>query len=92
MEYVLHVLAMFCLYSILATSFNLLVGFSGMFALSHAALYAIGAYTTAIVTTKLGVPFPVDIIASVLMAAVISAVLFDIDAGDASVHRKSGPE
>ncbi|TKW65473.1 MAG: branched-chain amino acid ABC transporter ATP-binding protein/permease [Paracoccus denitrificans] len=75
MEYIYHIAVLFCLYGILTISFNLLVGFSGMFALSHAALYAIGAYTTAIVTTKLGVPFPVDIIASVLMAAVISAVI-----------------
>ncbi|MGA0539549.1 ABC transporter permease subunit [Neotabrizicola sp. VNH66] len=75
MEYIYHIAVLFCLYGILTISFNLLVGFSGMFALSHAALYAIGAYTTAILTTKLGVPFPLDMIASVLVAAVISAVI-----------------
>ena len=57
MEYVLHVLAMFCLYSIIATSFNLLVGFGGLFALSQAALYALGAYATAIGAGTLGLPF-----------------------------------
>lgn len=75
MEYLYHVAVLFCLYAILTVSFNLLVGYAGMFALSHAALYAIGAYTTAILTTGLGVPFPVDMIASVMMAALISTVI-----------------
>jgi ABC-type branched-subunit amino acid transport system permease subunit/ABC-type branched-subunit amino acid transport system ATPase component len=74
-DYIYHIAVLVCLYSILATSFNLLVGFAGLFALSHAALYAIGAYTTAIVTTKLGLPFPVPLIASVLLAAVISGLI-----------------
>src|SRR3546814_14478888 len=44
------------LYAILATSFNVVIGLSGLFALSHAAFYPIGAYTTAILTTASGVP------------------------------------
>ncbi|MAS45254.1 MAG: branched-chain amino acid ABC transporter permease [Rhodobacteraceae bacterium] len=75
MEYVLHVLAMFCLYSILATSFNLLVGFGGLFALSQAALYALGAYATAIGAGTLGLPFPIPLIMSVVVAAVMSALI-----------------
>ena len=58
MDYVLHILIMTCLYVILATSFNLLIGFAGLFALSQAAFYACGAYATAILTTSLGLPFP----------------------------------
>ncbi len=49
MDYLLHVLVMVCLYAILASSFNLLIGFAGLFALSQAAFYALGAYTAAIV-------------------------------------------
>ena len=37
MEYALHVLVMVCIYGILATSFNLLVGFAGLFAMAEAA-------------------------------------------------------
>jgi len=37
MDYVLHVLVMVSLYAILASSFNLLIGYAGLFALSHAA-------------------------------------------------------
>ncbi len=36
MDYLLHILVMVALYAILAGSFNLLIGFSGLFALSHA--------------------------------------------------------
>ncbi len=75
MEYIYHVAVLFCLYAILATSFNLLVGFAGLFALSHAALYAIGAYTTAILTTTLGLPFPVPLVASILFAALLSILI-----------------
>ncbi len=75
MEYLYHIGVMVCLYAILATSFNLLVGFAGLFALSHAALYAIGAYGTAIVTTSLGWPFPLPLIVSVVAAAALSAAI-----------------
>lgn len=76
MDYFYHIAVLVCLYAILATSFNLLVGFAGLFALSHAAFYAIGAYTTAIVTTKLGlVAFPIPLIASVLVAGIISGLV-----------------
>jgi ABC-type branched-subunit amino acid transport system permease subunit/ABC-type branched-subunit amino acid transport system ATPase component len=68
-DYLLHVLVMVCLYVVLATSFNLLIGFAGLFALSHAAFYAIGAYVTAILAAKVGLPFPVPLIAAALFAA-----------------------
>ncbi len=44
------------IYAILALSLNLIVGHSGLFNLGHAAFYAIGAYTAAIINTKFQVP------------------------------------
>lgn len=67
MELVLHIGVMICLYAILATSFNLLIGFSGLFAFGHATFYALGAYTTAILAQRLHLPFPLPLIASVLV-------------------------
>jgi branched-chain amino acid transport system permease protein len=75
MDYLLHVLVMVCLYAILASSFNLLIGFAGLFALSHAAFYGIGAYTAAIVVTSLGLPFPLPLIAAVIVAAATSVLI-----------------
>ncbi|MGM0584057.1 MAG: ABC transporter permease subunit [Pseudomonadota bacterium] len=75
MEYLLHIAVMLSLYAILATSFNLLIGFAGLFALSHAAFYALGAYVTAILTVTLGLPFPLPLIAAVVFTAVMSALI-----------------
>lgn len=75
MDYLLHILVMTCLYVVLATSFNLLIGFAGLFALSHAAFYAMGAYVTAILATSLGLPFPVPLLAAVLFAAAVGILV-----------------
>ncbi|HEX6842400.1 MAG TPA: branched-chain amino acid ABC transporter ATP-binding protein/permease [Stellaceae bacterium] len=71
MDYLLHILVMVSLYAILAASFNLLIGFAGLFALSQAAFFGVGAYATAILATRLGLPFPLPIIAGVLLAAAV---------------------
>lgn len=54
---------------ILAVSLNLITGFTGQFSLGHAAFMSIGAYTSAILTAKLGQPFIVAILAAGVAAA-----------------------
>ncbi|GAB1410884.1 branched-chain amino acid ABC transporter permease [Desulfovibrionales bacterium] len=44
------------LYAILALSLNVILGHAGLFHMGHAAFYAIGAYTAAILNTIYGVP------------------------------------
>lgn len=44
------------LYAILALSLNLIVGHAGLFNLGHAAFYAMGAYTAAIINTQFQIP------------------------------------
>ena len=44
------------LYAILALSLNVILGHCGLFHMGHAAFYAIGAYTAAILNTMYGVP------------------------------------
>jgi ABC-type branched-subunit amino acid transport system permease subunit/ABC-type branched-subunit amino acid transport system ATPase component len=73
MDIALHFGVMLCIYSILATSFNLLIGFSGLFAFSHAAFYALGAYATAILAPSLGFPF--TLLAAATVAGVVGASL-----------------
>ncbi len=55
-RYWLEVLNSVGLYAILGLSLNIIVGYGGMFHMGHAAFYAIGAYTTAIISTSYGVP------------------------------------
>ena len=64
----------------LATSWNLLSGFSGYFSFGHAAFYGTGVYTTAVLTTQYGVPFvwtlPVAGLIAAALGAAIGAVVF----------------
>ena len=55
--YIAHYLVMVGIYTILAVSLNLLVGYSGIFSLAHAAVYGIGAYASALVALELGLGF-----------------------------------
>lgn len=44
------------IYAILGLSLNIILGQCGLFHMGHAAFYAVGAYTTAILSTVFGVP------------------------------------
>lgn len=52
--YHLHVLIQAGIFSVLALSLNLLLGYAGQLSLGHAAFFGIGAYATAILTVKAG--------------------------------------
>ena len=72
------------IYSVVAIGLNLLAGYSGQFSLGHAALMAMGAYTSAIVSKALGAHSLfaatgfhvfVGMAAGVTMAAIFGAIL-----------------
>jgi branched-chain amino acid transport system permease protein len=50
--YHLHVLIMAGIFTILALSLNLLLGYTGQLSLGHAAFFGIGAYTSALLTLR----------------------------------------
>ena len=60
---------------ILAVSLNLITGFTGQFSLGHAAFMSVGAYTSAILTAKLGYPFIVGIIGAAIMASIAGIII-----------------
>lgn len=57
------------LYAILGLSLNIIVGYAGLFQLGHAAFYALGAYTAALLNLYLDVPLLLTLPASILVAA-----------------------
>lgn len=63
------------LYAALGISLNLIVGHTGLFNLGHAAFYAIGAYTAAILNTKFQIPMlpliPISGLAAGLFAFIV---------------------
>ena len=67
---------------VLATSWNILSGYSGYFSFGHGAFFGAGMYTTAMLAGSLGVPFLWTLPAAALVAALfglaIGAVVFRV--------------
>jgi ABC-type branched-subunit amino acid transport system permease subunit len=47
LQYVISILTLLLIFAILGLSFNLLIGYSGLFSIAHAAFYGVGAYVAA---------------------------------------------
>ena len=90
-HYYSDLICLFGINIILATSLNLVNGFSGMFSMGHAAFMAVGAYTSALLTISenqksrmdglpvwfqsFTVPFPVALICAGLVAALLALLI-----------------
>jgi branched-chain amino acid transport system permease protein len=68
-DYFIHLLILIGIYSILATSLNIALGYTGLLNLGHVAFFGIGAYTSALLV-KAGFPF----IAAILLAGLFASV------------------
>lgn len=55
MNYLLHILVISGIYVILALSLNLIVGYTGLFAIGHIAFACVGAYTSALLALQVGI-------------------------------------
>jgi branched-chain amino acid transport system permease protein len=60
---------------ILAVSLNLLTGTLGLLSLAHASFYGLGAYISALLAVKLGLPFPVTLLASGVFTALLAGIM-----------------
>ena len=74
-HYAHFLLATILIYTLVAMSLTILIGFAGQISIGHAAFWALGAYTTAILTTRLGLPFFVGVLAGGVVAALVGALL-----------------
>ncbi len=75
MDFWLHVLNMILLFSILGVSLNLLLGYSGLVSMSHAAFFGVGAYAAALTARHLGWPFPLTLLGAVALTTVVAGVV-----------------
>ena len=73
--YWIDVLNIIGIYTLLALSLNIIVGDAGMFNLGHAAFYAVGAYTAAILNTTFHLPVLWLIPVSGLSAGIFALVI-----------------
>ena len=74
-RYFMHILVMAGIFTILTMSWNLLAGYTGQLNLGHAAFYGVGAYTSALLATKLGLSPWLGLPAGGLAAALFGFLL-----------------
>ncbi len=74
-NYVLEVLTNAWLYIVLCLGLNIVVGYAGLLDLGYAAFFAVGAYTTGILTARLGLDFWLTIPAAMLCALVAGVIV-----------------
>lgn len=60
---------------IMSVSLNLINGLTGQFSIGHAGFMAVGAYTSAIITVKLGMDFPIALIVATVSAAFLGFLI-----------------
>ena len=75
MEYLLHILVIAGIYIILTLSLNLIVGYTGLPALGHAAFFAVGAYISALLALNLGISPWIGLIVGASFAALTGVVI-----------------
>jgi branched-chain amino acid transport system permease protein len=83
--YHLQVAVMVGIFALLTLSLNVLSGYAGMISLGHAGFFLIGSYTSAILATRFGAPFPVSLAAAAAVTAA-SGLLLAIPALKLSGH------
>lgn len=75
MEYLIHLAILVALYSILAVSLNLIIGYTGMLSVAHAGFYGLGAYAVGLLTKNLGFNFFSAMLLGILLVGVVSLVI-----------------
>jgi branched-chain amino acid transport system permease protein len=74
-NYLFHLLIMAVIWSILATSLNLVLGYAGLLSLAHGAFFGMGAYTSALLVTKCDWNFWATIPPAMAVAALVGILL-----------------
>lgn len=72
MDFFLHVVNMILLFAMLGVSLNLLLGYSGLVSMAHAAFFGVGAYAAALTARHFGWPFPLTLVAAVAVTALLA--------------------
>jgi branched-chain amino acid transport system permease protein len=74
-EYHIHILQNIGMVCVLAFGLNILFGYTGQISLGHAGIYAIGAYTTALLSVKLGFSPWIGIFCAMVVSALFGLLL-----------------
>lgn len=72
--YVLYILNHVAIATIAAIGLNLLIGYTGLISLGHGAFFGVGAYTAAILVSRVGVPFWFAVLGAGVVTAMVGMV------------------
>jgi ABC-type branched-subunit amino acid transport system permease subunit len=72
---IMRILTMILIWSIVASCWDLIMGYAGIFSFGQVAFYVIGAYSSAILSVSLNVPPIVSIFAAGIITAVIGVII-----------------
>jgi len=75
MEYIYSVLILIGINIIMASSFNLIIGYGGLISIAHPIFFALAGYCSAILSMHYGVPIPMAIVAGALFSTALSVML-----------------
>ncbi len=70
-------LTQFCIFAILAMSYDLLLGYTGIISFGHAMFFGLGAYSTAIILSDYGPSvgmFALSIVVGIIISSIVSAI------------------
>lgn len=73
--YLTHLLIIYCIFSVLVLGFALTLGWLGISNLAHVGFASVGAYASAILTIRAGLPVPVGILAGAVAGMALSLVV-----------------
>ena len=73
--YLLQILVNIGVAIVLALGLNVVTGITGQLSLGHAAFMSIGAFTSALITIRLGMPFGVNLLLTGLVTAMVGAAI-----------------
>jgi branched-chain amino acid transport system permease protein len=74
-RFLLNIIVLIGLYCLLTLGLSLLVGYAGQISTAQAAFYGIGAYTSAIITTRTGLPIFISMACAVAVPAAIAYIV-----------------
>ncbi|MEK7118646.1 MAG: branched-chain amino acid ABC transporter permease [Patescibacteria group bacterium] len=72
MEYLLHLFILISICAILGISLNLILGYTGLLSITHAAFYGIGAYATAVMMVTHSFPFFPSLLAGLVLSGIFA--------------------
>jgi branched-chain amino acid transport system substrate-binding protein len=73
-SFLLALLTQAVIYAVLAMSLDIILGYTGLASLGHAAYLGLGAYSVGILATKYGAPFWVTLVVGILLATAVAAI------------------